>query len=228
MARAGASMVQLYTSFGYRGVGTPRLIKDEITHSLLSKGKGQGSSWKSQIGLDYDTPSTMGWVGDEDRLRKTREQLMREAQGLGELLKDLQSKEQGGDDTSALVRMAEEALGKYKPAQPRDNLMGAPAPAPGGPRDEEQDHRRKERDTSRGLVEDTLSPHVVEHSAGPHTPAKTVTSGMVGTVPDVLAEVLPQPAADLAPMVVEETPAPVHEKEDEWTQTVRSGQRRLV
>lgn len=218
MARAGASMVQLYTSFGYRGVGTPRLIKDEITQSLLPS----RSSWKSQIGLDYDTPS-MGFVADEDRLKKTRDQLMAEAQGLGELLKGLQERE---DDTSSLVRMAEEALGKHKPPQARDNLMGSPSGSAS-----EEEHRRSEKETARGMVEDTLSPHVVEGSAGPHNSASagwTVTSGMVGSVPDALAGVLPEPAADLAPVVVEEQTAPAHEEEDEWTHTVKSGQRRLV
>lgn len=234
MARAGASMVQLYTSFGYRGVGTPRLIKDEITKSLSS---GSGGSWKSQIGTEAGK-----YVGDEDRLRKTRDQLMEEAKGLGELLKDLAQKkdEDGDEETSSLIRMAEEALGKFRPAQPRDNLIGS---SPSKARDNaaERDHKRKERETARGMVEETLSPHVVEASAGPHTPSqsqsqskstKTVTSGMVGSVPRILEDVLPPQAADLAPIVVEDppsTPPPTsHSEKDEWTQTVKSGQKRLV
>lgn len=40
-AREGASAVQLYTSFGYDGVGTPRRIKDELTQLL----KAQGTTW---------------------------------------------------------------------------------------------------------------------------------------------------------------------------------------
>ena len=38
-ARAGASIVQLYTSFAHNGVGTPRRIKDEITQILEAQGK---------------------------------------------------------------------------------------------------------------------------------------------------------------------------------------------
>ncbi|CEH14777.1 dihydroorotate dehydrogenase [Ceraceosorus bombacis] len=45
-ARAGASAVELYTSFGYEGVGHPRRIKDELT-SLL---KAQNTTWAKSIG----------------------------------------------------------------------------------------------------------------------------------------------------------------------------------
>jgi dihydroorotate dehydrogenase len=38
-ARAGATAVQLYTSFSHNGVGTPRRIKDEITQILEAQGK---------------------------------------------------------------------------------------------------------------------------------------------------------------------------------------------
>jgi dihydroorotate dehydrogenase len=206
MAKAGASMVQLYTSFGYRGVGTPRLIKDEISASLSSQ--SSKSSWKSTIGSDYSDKSQMGWreTGDEDRLRKTSQQLMQEAQGLGELLKDLQQKE----DTASLVRAAEEALGQFQPAKPRDNLMGS-----------------SESGTGQAAVE-ASSPDAVESEASAES-GRTITSGMTGGVPAGLEEVLPTAAADLAPIVVEESPAPpTHPEADEWTQTVREGQKRLV
>lgn len=38
-AKAGASLVQLYTSFGYEGVGAPRRIKDELVAELKKEGK---------------------------------------------------------------------------------------------------------------------------------------------------------------------------------------------
>jgi len=38
-AKAGASCVQLYTSFGYDGPGTPRRIKDEVVEELRKLGK---------------------------------------------------------------------------------------------------------------------------------------------------------------------------------------------
>ncbi|PWN97087.1 hypothetical protein FA09DRAFT_283837, partial [Tilletiopsis washingtonensis] len=45
-AKAGASAVQLYTSFGYEGVGHPRRIKDELTAAL----KEEGTTWQRSIG----------------------------------------------------------------------------------------------------------------------------------------------------------------------------------
>lgn len=38
-AKAGAQMVQIYTSFGYNGVGTCRRIKDELIGLLQQEGK---------------------------------------------------------------------------------------------------------------------------------------------------------------------------------------------
>lgn len=45
-AAAGASAVQLYTSFGFRGVGAPRFVKDELAEAL----KARGTSWKAVAG----------------------------------------------------------------------------------------------------------------------------------------------------------------------------------
>lgn len=45
-AKAGASLVQLYTGFVYGGVGLPRRIKDELA-ALLEK---EGKAWKDVIG----------------------------------------------------------------------------------------------------------------------------------------------------------------------------------
>jgi dihydroorotate dehydrogenase len=194
MAKAGASMIQLYTSFGYRGVGTPRLIKDEITAQLSTT----KSSWRNSVGTDYKD-GKMGWT-DEDRFKKTNEALKKEAEGLGELLKNLSDKE----DTASLVRKAEEALRKFKAPQPRDNLLGStaegsPASAPASETPESKDS------------------------------TKTITSGNVGGAPALLESVLPAPAADFAPIVVEENVQPQPQEEvDEWKQTVQKGQRRLV
>ncbi|CAD6906477.1 unnamed protein product [Tilletia laevis] len=47
-ARAGASAVQIYTSFGYTGVGAPRRIKDELVALL----KEEGKSWMDVVGSD--------------------------------------------------------------------------------------------------------------------------------------------------------------------------------
>ena len=44
-ARAGASAVQLYTAFGYGGVGTPGRVKDEVVRLL----KAEGKTWKEVV-----------------------------------------------------------------------------------------------------------------------------------------------------------------------------------
>jgi dihydroorotate dehydrogenase len=44
-ARAGATAVQIYTSFGYDGVGTCRRIKDELVEEL----KKQGTTWAEVV-----------------------------------------------------------------------------------------------------------------------------------------------------------------------------------
>lgn len=49
-AKAGASAVELYTSFGYQGVGLPRRLKDELV-SLL---KAEGTTWKQAVGSGLD------------------------------------------------------------------------------------------------------------------------------------------------------------------------------
>lgn len=47
-AKAGASLVQLYTSMVYEGYGVPRRIKDEVAEIL----KSEGSTWKGIVGED--------------------------------------------------------------------------------------------------------------------------------------------------------------------------------
>ena len=117
-ARAGASLVQIYTVFGYRGVGTPRLLKDEMSEVL------RGSNWMSQIGRDREGKA-MGW--DEARLKRESEVVKREAESLAELLRETDDE----DDVRRLVREAEAALGKFGEMETsgsggaRDNLLGA-------------------------------------------------------------------------------------------------------
>ena len=48
-ARAGATFVQLYTSFGYDGIGKARQVKDEILHEL------NGRRWTDVIGEEWRT-----------------------------------------------------------------------------------------------------------------------------------------------------------------------------
>lgn len=49
-AKAGASAIELYTSFGYQGVGLPRRIKDELVELL----KAEGKTWKEVVGSGID------------------------------------------------------------------------------------------------------------------------------------------------------------------------------
>lgn len=52
-AKAGASMVQLYTSFGYDGVGTIRRIKDQLDEELLKEGR----TWEQVVNESVDNLS---------------------------------------------------------------------------------------------------------------------------------------------------------------------------
>lgn len=107
MASAGASIIQVYTHFGYRGVGTARLLKDEISSSLLDNGPATisaNATWKGQIGKEYKGQA-MGW--NEERLNKDADKLKSEARGLGDMLRKAWEE----DDLERLVREAEAALG---------------------------------------------------------------------------------------------------------------------
>jgi dihydroorotate dehydrogenase len=53
--RAGASLIQVYTSFGYDGAGTCRRIKDEL-ESLL---KAENTTWKAVVD---DSVKKLSWA----------------------------------------------------------------------------------------------------------------------------------------------------------------------
>lgn len=55
-AKAGADAVELYTSFGYEGVGHPRRVKDELVTLL----KAQGRTWKQSIGTGLEKKDYKG------------------------------------------------------------------------------------------------------------------------------------------------------------------------
>lgn len=106
MARAGASFVQLYTAFGYRGVGCAGVIKDEISSNLA------GQTWKSQVGSEAGE-----W---EDQLGKVGAEVKREAESLADVLKHLRESAKDKVDAGSsqllfegnkLIRAAEQALG---------------------------------------------------------------------------------------------------------------------
>lgn len=99
MARAGASMVQVYTAFGYRGVGTPRLLKDEIARILEP-----GASWDKQVGSDYGGAAGMRW--DAARVAAEGAKLRAEARELGNVLSEIRDKM----DSTRVAAEADEAL----------------------------------------------------------------------------------------------------------------------
>ncbi|KAG8786728.1 Dihydroorotate dehydrogenase (quinone), mitochondrial [Ceratobasidium sp. 428] len=80
-ARAGATSVQLYTSFGYSGVGTARRIKDELAEQL----KREGTTWQQVIS---DAVKAHAWVKPEGQkaLDEGERELRDMLDGLGKQL----------------------------------------------------------------------------------------------------------------------------------------------
>lgn len=71
-ARAGASLVQLYTALTYQGVGLPRKIKDDLAEILGKEGK----SWSDLVGSGVRLPSPQ----DIERQRAERQRMLAQAQ----------------------------------------------------------------------------------------------------------------------------------------------------
>ncbi|KAH9029891.1 hypothetical protein EDB84DRAFT_1495575 [Lactarius hengduanensis] len=77
-ASAGASFVQLYTAFGYDGVGTCRRIKDELTEELARRGTTWHDVVKQAVSENAAAPRAAGV-----------QQLVRQAEELKGLLDEL-------------------------------------------------------------------------------------------------------------------------------------------
>ncbi|KAG9084596.1 Dihydroorotate dehydrogenase (quinone), mitochondrial [Ceratobasidium sp. UAMH 11750] len=141
-ARAGATSVQLYTSFGYNGVGTARRIKDELTEEL----RRQGTTWQQVV---TDAIREHAWVKPEGE--KGLEEGERELRAMLDRLGKQLSVEDGEDedsnrrtkrleelkldsDTKKLAKLAEEAIASGPHAhdarlgQPEPRLAHAPRP----------------------------------------------------------------------------------------------------
>ena len=82
-ARAGATAVQLYTSFGFEGVGAPRRIKDELTEAL----RKEGTTWAAVVKKAVAEKSLR--VASERPKESTVKQLIEEAEELKTLLDKL-------------------------------------------------------------------------------------------------------------------------------------------
>jgi len=87
-AKMGASTVQLYTAFGYEGVGTPRDIKDQLTELLQKEGK----SWR-QV-----TSEAISALSYKDDAESALERLKREAENALENLKEISTQIALGDE----------------------------------------------------------------------------------------------------------------------------------
>lgn len=95
-ARAGASLVQVYTSFGYDGAGACRRIKDELIE-LLAK---EGTTWQDVVdnavnGLSWEPAPTP--VAVKAAELSSVEELINEAKELGGLLDKLGERFGSGD-----------------------------------------------------------------------------------------------------------------------------------
>ena len=85
-AKAGACMVQVYTSFGYNGVGTCRRIKDQLVDELVKEGK----TWEQVVGEAIGKLS----LKESQELKEDNVQnLILEAQELKALLDQLGDKD---------------------------------------------------------------------------------------------------------------------------------------
>ena len=85
-AKAGACMVQVYTSFGYDGVGACRRIKDQLVDELVKEGK----TWEQVVD---EAVGKLSLKENPESKEITVQQLIAEAEELKVLLDQLGDKE---------------------------------------------------------------------------------------------------------------------------------------
>lgn len=95
-AKAGASLVQVYTGFGYDGAGTCRRIKDQLLEALVKEGK----TWEEVVNHAVDTlsakpvqpiepePKVLPGEGSVTQLIEEAKELKRLLDKLGEAMGD--------------------------------------------------------------------------------------------------------------------------------------------
>lgn len=85
-ARAGAAAVQLYTCFGFEGVGVPRRIKDELVDAL----RKEGTTWRAVVKKAVQEKSLKEQANEvKGDGNQTVKQLIEEAEELRVLLDKL-------------------------------------------------------------------------------------------------------------------------------------------
>ncbi|CAE6526159.1 unnamed protein product [Rhizoctonia solani] len=97
-ARAGASSIQLYTSFGYNGVGTARRIKDELTDQL----EQLNTTWSKLVD---EAIKTQAWVKPQGQ-----KALDEGEQELRDMLDVLGTQLAAGDDPNAALHTGPKEL----------------------------------------------------------------------------------------------------------------------
>lgn len=101
-ARAGASAVQLYTSFGYGGPGLCRQVKDELTALL----RQQGTTW-AQVVRESVVQHSLKDAPKEKNVEVPREPsvrlLVEEAEELKRLLDELGARIEKGSEEAAVT-----------------------------------------------------------------------------------------------------------------------------
>ena len=155
MAQSGASLVQIYTSFGYQGVGTPRLLKDGISTELLPR----HTRWKDQVRIPEFN----------ERLAEESRTIRKQAEDLAAMLRDLDL----SDDTERLAREAQETL---RGVSESVNDAAAQSDDTPGSRD---------NSLGAGQVRGMLEPahEVQDEQAQGQMEGPTVIEGMVGPAP---------------------------------------------
>jgi dihydroorotate dehydrogenase len=92
-AKAGASLVQVYTGFGYDGVGACRRIKDQLVDELAN----EGLTWAEVVTKAVSELSSPGGVrlrhALSDDANPSLHQLIAEAEELKRLLEKFEEKE---------------------------------------------------------------------------------------------------------------------------------------
>lgn len=100
-ARAGASLVQVYTGFGYDGAGACRRIKDELANVLVAQGTTWSAvvskaveelSWKKPAPAPVPSKESSTAVDGGDWKDKNIKALIEEGEELMRLLDDLSEK----------------------------------------------------------------------------------------------------------------------------------------
>lgn len=99
-AHAGASAVELYTSFGYEGVGLPRRVKDELTKLLHD----QNTTWAAEVGRDARASSApTATVGKDLNAAALQDAYAKNQSTLQSNLKDLREAVLGPNNPDVLA-----------------------------------------------------------------------------------------------------------------------------